>query len=72
MSPGVVTSVRDPLVAADPNQPVGAVVELRLAELALPIPVTVLDVADQLRLCLARVVLQDLVLLCPRCNHTNS
>ena len=48
MPPRVVAAVCYPLLFPNPNQPVGTIVELRLPELALPIPVAVLDVPDKL------------------------
>jgi len=65
VSPGIVATVGDALVFPDPNQPVRTIIELGLAKLALPVPVAVLHVADKLRLHLTRVVLENLVFLCP-------
>ena len=48
VSPWVVAPVCDALVLAHPDQAVGAVVELGLAELALPVPVAVLAVPHHL------------------------
>ena len=57
MSPGIVAAVRNPLVSAYPNQTVGTIVELRLAELALPVPVAILDVPDKLGFGLTGIIL---------------
>ena len=73
MSPRIVAAVSNALIFANPNQTVGTVVELGLAELALPVAVAVLHVAHQPRLGLAGVVLQDGVFfLGLRCTHTNT
>jgi len=69
MAPGIVAPVRYPLIPSDPNQTVGTVVQLGLPELTLPVSVAVLDVAGDLVLGEAGVVLQDLLLLCRRCNQ---
>ena len=55
--PWIVASVSNALVFAYPNQPVRTVVQFWLAKLALPVPVTVLHVANQLGLDLTGVVL---------------
>ena len=55
--PGIVAPVSDALVLADPHEAVGAVVELGLAELALPVTVAVLHVPHHPALGEAWVVL---------------
>lgn len=45
IAPGVVTPVGNAPIFADPDEPVGAVVELGVALEALPVPVAVGDVA---------------------------
>ncbi len=69
MAPGIVAPVRYSLIPPDPNQTIRTVVELGLPELTLPVSVAVLDVAGDLVLGEAGVVLQDLLLLCRRCNQ---
>ena len=44
--PRVVAPISNPPVLAYPDEAIGAVVKLRLSILTLPIPVTVLDVAN--------------------------
>lgn len=66
--PGVVATLGDSAVLACEHQAVGAVVELRLAVHALPVPVTVGRVRNHSRLDLARVLLVYR-LLTTHCNN---
>ena len=63
MPPWVVTPVCDALVLPHPHQPVGAVVQLWLTELTLPVAVAVLHVPYHLRFGEAWVVLEHLIVL---------
>ena len=63
MPPRVIAPVCDALVLAHPDQPVGAVVQLRLAKLTLPVAVAVLHVPDHLGFGEAGVVLEHLIVL---------
>jgi len=51
MSPGVITPICNALVFSNPYQTIRAVVQLRFPKLALPIAITVLNVAHDLGLC---------------------
>ena len=63
VSPGVVAAVSEAAVLADPDEPVGAVVELLVAARALPVAVAVGHVRNDVRLALTGVFLLDGALL---------
>ena len=63
VSPGVIAAVSNAAVLADPDEAVGAVVELLVAAGALPVAVAVGHVGDDVGLALTGVFLLDGALL---------